>query len=608
MATLVLLSAALAVAYARDAYVHRGRVASGVRVGGILVSRRSPAALSPVLAQIERRYTVGQVVVRLPAGSSFASDGASMGLHVDSRATRDRVLRAGRGGSLPGRMWGWLVVTAVGRHREVPLAFTVDESPLTRVAAIQTGMPNAAPVEPSIAVGPNGTLVGRAGRPGAGIDIHQLALDLPAAARRGTPVRVMAHDAAVSPRLRLDEAAALAHRAEMLVTEPLALESGGVDASLSPATLRTLMVAVPAGPHLELQVNERAAAQAASHALAAAGTPGHDATFTVNADGTVSIGPSAVGTGCCGAEAGHRVGLALLGPRPDGPVRLPLASQPPRITEQTARGLGIKEQIGTFTTRYVAGQPRVGNIHHIADLVRGQVILPDETFSVNDFIGPRTTEGGFVVDHVIEDGVFSEAVGGGISQFATTLFNAAWFGGLDFGEYQSHSIYISRYPYGRDATLNFTHPDLQIQNTTPYGVLIWPTYTNSSLTVTLYSTRFVTATTAGQDKTPLGSCTRVTSHRLRAYTDGRTAMDETFATYQAAEGQPCGASTPTPTIACPIAQRPCPLAPVTTPPPASGAVPTATTKKPLPPPSAVPPATAAATMPRSTSVKRAATG
>ncbi len=35
-----------------------------------------------------------------------------------------------------------------------------------------------------------------------------------------------------------------------------------------------------------------------------------------------------------------------------------------------------------------------------------------------------------------------------MSQFATTLFNAAFFAGLDFGEYQSHSIYISRYPQG----------------------------------------------------------------------------------------------------------------------------------------------------------------
>ena len=54
-----------------------------------------------------------------------------------------------------------------------------------------------------------------------------------------------------------------------------------------------------------------------------------------------------------------------------------------------------------------------------------------------------------------------EAVGGGISQFATTLFNAAFFAGLDIPEYQSHSIYITRYPYGREATLSYPAPDLE---------------------------------------------------------------------------------------------------------------------------------------------------
>ena len=80
----------------------------------------------------------------------------------------------------------------------------------------------------------------------------------------------------------------------------------------------------------------------------------------------------------------------------------------------------------------------------------------------------------------IENGVLVDTVGGGISQFATTTFNAAFFGGLDLVEYQSHSIYISRYPYGREATLSFPKPDLVIGNNTPYGVLIWPTYTGTS--------------------------------------------------------------------------------------------------------------------------------
>ncbi|MFP5326705.1 MAG: VanW family protein, partial [Acidimicrobiia bacterium] len=199
----------------------------------------------------------------------------------------------------------------------------------------------------------------------------------------------------------------------------------------------------------------------------------------------------------------------------------------------------IVEPIATFTTSHPAGQPRVQNIHRIADMLRGTVILPGETFSVNGTVGRRTKANGFVAAPVIEEGRFSEGVGGGISQFATTLFNAAFHGGLDFGEYQSHSIYISRYPYGREATLSYPHPDLQIKNTTPHGVLIWPEYTERTITVTLYSTRFATGEQTGQSESQRGNCTRVTTERTRTYVDGRTKVDQVFATYRPAEGVNC---------------------------------------------------------------------
>jgi vancomycin resistance protein YoaR len=182
--------------------------------------------------------------------------------------------------------------------------------------------------------------------------------------------------------------------------------------------------------------------------------------------------------------------------------------------------------------------------------VRGVVVQPGGRFSVNEFVGRRTTENGFVTGGVIENGSFAESVGGGISQFATTLFNASFFGGLDFVEYQSHSIYISRYPYGREATLSFPKPDLIIENTTPHGVLIWPTYTGTSITVTLYSTDFANGEQTGQSEAPVGvaGCKRVTTTRTRTYVDGREpVVDSVRATYRPAEGVQCDGPAPTTT-------------------------------------------------------------
>jgi vancomycin resistance protein YoaR len=216
----------------------------------------------------------------------------------------------------------------------------------------------------------------------------------------------------------------------------------------------------------------------------------------------------------------------------------------PELTTEAAQALGIVQEVGqpdAFgpTTHHAAGEPRVTNIHRIADIVRGVVIKPGETFSVNDYVGERTTEKGFVDAPVIYEGSFTHDVGGGVSQFATTFFNAALYAGLDFGEYQSHSIVISRYPSGHEATISYPHPDLQIENTTPYGILVWPTYTDSSITVHLYSTHFVDVTLGAPTMAAAGNCSRWTTPRLRTYTDGHTDSDSVSATYRPAEGVAC---------------------------------------------------------------------
>lgn len=213
-----------------------------------------------------------------------------------------------------------------------------------------------------------------------------------------------------------------------------------------------------------------------------------------------------------------------------------------------AESLGITELVGKFTTYFEPGQSRVTNIARISDLTRGVVIAPGETFSVNDYVGRRTRANGFVAAGMISDGVFIDSVGGGISQYATTLFNAAFFAGLDFGEYQSHSIYLSRYPYGREATVSFPRPDLQIVNNTPYGVLIWPTTTDDSITVKLFSTRWATGEQTGQSSVGVGrACTKVTTERTRTFVaDQRTEVDYVTALYRPT-GIRCDGSSSVPT-------------------------------------------------------------
>jgi vancomycin resistance protein YoaR len=157
-----------------------------------------------------------------------------------------------------------------------------------------------------------------------------------------------------------------------------------------------------------------------------------------------------------------------------------------KIKSADVEKLGIRELIGSFTTRHACCQPRVNNIHRIADLLDGTIVLPGETFSVNDTIGPRSITNGFLMAPSIEDGEMVDAIGGGVSQFATTFYNALLRSGLEILERRAHTYWFDRYPMGHEATLAFPKPDLVFRNDTHAGVLIKTEYTDKTITVRLY--------------------------------------------------------------------------------------------------------------------------
>ena len=114
------------------------------------------------------------------------------------------------------------------------------------------------------------------------------------------------------------------------------------------------------------------------------------------------------------------------------------------------------------------------------------VVEPGETFSLNAAMGPRTTNRGFDYAPVIAaDGVLRQGVGGGICQYATTLFNAVLLAGLPIVERQAHSLYISHYPIGRDATVAWGAIDFKFRNDTGKALLIRSWVQGGRLTVAI---------------------------------------------------------------------------------------------------------------------------
>lgn len=300
------------------------------------------------------------------------------------------------------------------------------------------------------------------------------------------------------------------------------------------AEVRSWLTVTPADPPA-ISLDTEYVTEVIESRLANVAVAGYPGRFDI-VDGVPVAVDARPGRRCCAPNAGRTaLGALEVG---NHEIALHLTDVPNSEGDLLAE-TGIRELVGEFTTYFTSGQDRVTNIRRIAELVQGAVIAPGETWSVNDHVGRRTEAKGFVPAGVIYLGKFQEDIGGGVSQFATTLFNAAFFAGLDFGEYQAHSIYISRYPYGREATISYPHPDLQLINRTPYSVLLWPTSTEESITVQIYSTLHMTVIQSDQTTEPEDQCTEVFTERTRTFADGSSTTDIVKALYQPAEGLNC---------------------------------------------------------------------
>lgn len=532
-----LAGAAFADARSFDDRVLRNVTVEGHNVGGLTADQ-----LDRQIDSVEETLRATPIRIATPTGG-FSAPGADFGLTVDRPRLRASVLAAGREKALSSRLRRYIAAFTTPIVVPVPVSVSLDAT--TAVLKAGEGSKRRDPVNPKLKVR-NGAFTILPGSDGQGIDANLVVDTIEAEIASGrVPVTVAAASELLPSKFTTEELEALSARATALTSRSIPIVANGLSYEITPDDLRSWVTPSIVNRQVRLTLDQDTTLAGLQKILGGEMVrPAKDAQVLIGNAGEVISIPSEAGLRCCGLATYQRIENVFNGIA-SPPVQVDLEVIEPKLSSAVLDKLKIKERISTFTTQHKAGEDRVKNIHRIADLVRGTVIQPGDTFSVNKLIGPRTAAKGFIEAHVIEDGVFKDSFGGGISQFATTLFNASFFGGLDIPEYKAHSIYISRYPYGREATLSYPKPDLKIRNTTPYGILIWPTYTDSTLTVSLYSTKFATGEVLDQIKTDRGECAEVVTMRKVTRLDGSTKNDKFRAVYLPKEGVNCEGN-PTP--------------------------------------------------------------
>lgn len=167
------------------------------------------------------------------------------------------------------------------------------------------------------------------------------------------------------------------------------------------------------------------------------------------------------------------------------------------FTTDMAEAMGEITMVSERFTEHNCCEDRVTNIQMMADTVDGTIVMPGEEFSLNGHVGQRTLTKGYVPAGMILNGEIVDEVGGGVSQFATTMYNAVFFGCYEDVEHTPHSLYFSRYPEGREATVSWGGPELVFRNDTEALLIIKTAYTSRSITVKMFGNTGGRTCTAG---------------------------------------------------------------------------------------------------------------
>ncbi len=520
-----------------------GRVARGVAVGdvdlGDLDETEARAQIESFAASFERRE------LRLVAGAQETIVAAApRGVPHDVDATLAHAMSAAREGGLAGLSRSFLRT-----RTEVPLALTVDEGALTEVLpSIEEVLVPDPPFDGAIHI-EDGVPVGELPRTGHRIDSPKLHASVLAHAAKPGSAALAIPLVEIVPPLTKDDVLTKVAQAKAILSGPITLtyeppaelveqlllenkdaeqrfkeETKRVKTKMpkrksrmkrkgkrlvddapkaKPDTLplpetvevtftredlllafRARRVDVPT-PSFIVELDDAEVKRKLAPAVSKLYNAARDARFDIDEQNRVTIQKSRPGTRVVASRLVEALSAAAQTEDRRGDLPVDNNAEP-QFTTTAAEALGITTLVSEYTTHHACCQPRVKNIHRICDMMNGTIVKAGDTMSVNSVVGPRTLARGFLVAPSIGDGEMTETPGGGVSQFATTLYNAIFNGGYVIRERKPHSFYFSRYPMGIEATLSYPSPDLVFMNDTKAAVLIRCDYSDTFIRVRLF--------------------------------------------------------------------------------------------------------------------------
>jgi vancomycin resistance protein YoaR len=489
----------VSVVLAMDRASNDGEILGQVSVAGVDLGGLTEAQALVTIADVERRLGSEPITVEIQA-STFTVLPSELSYEIDGDAILEEALAHGRGGGFMSDL-GWWLGHFGGGSRQIEFEPTYNRQQL--ILLLKTWEPSAIndpPTDGGIAV------VGSTVSPiypesGTGLDFEATADLIEAQVLGNERSTVVAVTEFRTPIVTPEEVDLTVERAQELISLPVTLGRIIPQTSITfpvdvlAEALSSRQVGTADDPEIELFFQLGPLARFLNPVRDEVETDPTDAQVVIRPDNVPLILPGynaiTIDDGnLAGAVYTAATSITRTGPLPfrDG--------RTPEFTTDDAEELGIVDMIYKAETYYSCcgdqkNQNRIINIKRIAEETDGAIILPGEEFSLNDYVGRRTIEDGYreagaIIGPVVYCCDHPANVGGGVSQFTTTLFNAAYWTGLEIVDHKPHSLHFARYPVVREATLGFPSPDLVFVNSSPNAIYIKAEATDTRVAVYMF--------------------------------------------------------------------------------------------------------------------------
>ena len=474
----------LLAAYGLTRRVSQGEVMGRVDVVGAPIGGLSHEEAVSAILVVEDQYLARTAAFTIE-GKAVPLNPAEAGFDIDEEAVVDEAMRVGREGNAPYQFLWWL--RHVFATTELGLSGSTDPASMNRIFDDWDSGVISRPISPGAIEMTDGVPQAVYPATGTGLNRDESTKIIEVSLLAEVPKTEPLPTETIFPRLSdsdIDDAFAEANR---LLSDSIRLVYNDNDLVFTTAQLaeayrsETIASSTPQIVHsfdsetidgfLESVRSEYEARPV-------------DARFEISGD-SINIVPGLHGTRIDEVETAQR--LLQAGMTSGRLGQLPLVEDAdPDVTTEFLESLGINHLVSSFTTYHSCCQDRVGNIHLMADATDMVIVRSGAEFNLNEHVGQRTTAKGYLPAGTIVAGQLQDTVGGGVSQFATTTYNAIFWGGYEDVTHSPHSFYFTRYPEGIEATISWTTPNLVFRNNTDKAIMIDTQYTATSITVRIF--------------------------------------------------------------------------------------------------------------------------